>query len=142
MATDMEQHKKFLESWISVLGDFNRADASHRLLLAQIIMKAADLSNVARDFDEAARMSGILVTETRGQGRLEIELGLPISPMCNPHDQTPLCVGQIGFYSFVAGPLMRQVYAFFPELDDVIRQFDANLERWKAMKAEWEASKE
>jgi hypothetical protein len=141
MATDMEQHKMFLESWTSVLGAFDRADAAHRLLLAQIIMKAADLSNVARDFDEAARMSNALVAETHRQGRLEIALKLPISPMCNPNDDTPLCVGQIGFYAFVAGPLMRQLHAFFPEVADIIRQFDANLERWKAMKAEWEATK-
>jgi hypothetical protein len=141
MATDMEQHKKFLEAWVAISGTFDRTNAAHRLLLGQIIMKAADLSNVVRDFDEAARMSGILVTETQRQGRREIELGLPISPMCDPNDKTPLCVGQIGFYGFVAGPLMRQLGAFFPEVDDNLRQFEQNLETWKAMKADWEAKK-
>jgi hypothetical protein len=139
MATDMEQHKTILESWSAILGDFNRSNPAHRLLLAQMIIKAADLSNVVRDFSEAERMSKRFVAEMHRQGKIEIELGLPISPMCDPNDQTPLCVGQIGFYSFVAGPLMKELHAFFPDVEGNLKQFNKNLARWNAMKAEWEA---
>jgi hypothetical protein len=72
--------------------------------------------------------------EMRQQGQLEMELGLPISPMCNPKDNTPLCVGQIGFYNFVAGPLMRQLCGFFGEAEGCLIQFESNLTLWTRMK--------
>jgi hypothetical protein len=135
-------HKKFTELWAGVAPPFNRETCEHRLLLSQMIMKAAGLSNSARDFPGAEKLSMQLMAEMRGQGMAEMAMGLPISPMWNPNDETPLCVGQIGSYQFVAGPLMKQLNAFFPELDASMRQFDRNLERWKAMKAEWEAGRE
>jgi cAMP-specific phosphodiesterase len=141
MATDMEQYKAHMEKWSSVLGRFDRADRSHRLLLAQIIIKAADLSNVAQKFDEAEQLSRLLIAEARRQGQIELALGLPVSPMCNPNDDTPLCVGQVRFYAFVARPLMKQLLAFFPEIAATVRQFEANLARWEEMKAAWEAAK-
>jgi hypothetical protein len=142
MATDMEQHKKFVECWSGVRSEFNPMNQSHRLLLAQIIIKAADLSNVMQDFVKAEQLSKTLIAETQRQGRLEIAMGLPISPMCNPNDDTPLCVGQVGFYAFVAGPLMNGLYAFFPELKERLVQFEKNLQRWTAMKETWEAAKQ
>jgi hypothetical protein len=49
-------------------------------LLAQIILKAADLSNVTHDFHESEAMSMKLVIESQRQGGMEIALGLGISP--------------------------------------------------------------
>jgi hypothetical protein len=140
MATDMEKHGRVMDAWAAVLGRFDQSNPAHRLLLAQIIIKAADLCNVIRDFPVCEALSSRLAAETRRQGQREIELGLPISPMCNPDDPTPLCVGQVGFYAFVAGPLMRQVLAFLPEFEGSVKRFDSNLERWKAMKTAWEAT--
>jgi hypothetical protein len=51
-----------------------------------------------------------------------------------------MCVGQIGFYTYVAGPLMKELHTFFPELEDNERQFQANLQMWQNMKKEWEES--
>jgi hypothetical protein len=141
MATDMEQHKYFMQAWSNVNNQFDETNATHRLLLSQMILKSADISNVVKHFEESERMSKMLMMETHRQGRIEIELGLPISPMCNPNDETPLCVGQVGFYEFVAGPLMKQLFAFFPEVTSSIEQFESNLNHWKAQKATWEANK-
>ena len=142
MATDMEQHKAFLSSFGQIEGGFNQKRPEHRQLLAQIILKAADLSNTVRDFEEARRMSAELTRECHRQGDKEVELGLPISPMCDRNDKTPMCVGQVGFYQFVAQPLMHELHEFFPELHENEEQFQANLGRWKKMKAEWEAQKD
>jgi hypothetical protein len=141
MATDMEQHKAYLDKFSATAGAFNRDDPAHRLLLAQILLKCADVSNILRDFDEAKRMAQCLTDECRRQGRLERAKGLPISPMCNPDDTTPLCVGQVGFITYVAGPLMKLVHGFFPELEENERVLEENLQRWIALKKEWEASK-
>jgi hypothetical protein len=135
----MEQHKSYLEAFKG-LNPYDRHNPAHRLLLGQMILKTADLSNVVRDFDEAKRMSLQLGVECRGQGSLEIAMGLPISPMCDPDDKTPLCVGQIGFYSFVAGPLMTTVHGFFPQLLILKTKFEENLETWKKMKLELETA--
>jgi hypothetical protein len=140
MATDMEKHRAYMDAWAAVLPQFDQSNPGHRLLLAQILIKAADLSNVVHDFSECEVLSRKLAAETQCQGRREIELGLPISPMCNPDDQTPLCVGQVGFYAFVAGPLMRQLHAFLPEFEGSVKRFDSNLARWTAMKSIWEAN--
>ena len=141
MATDMEQHKQFLTNFGAIESGFDKQNTEQRRLLAQIILKAADLSNTVRDFEEAARMSAKLTEECHRQGDKEVELGLPISPMCNRGDTTPMCVGQIGFYKFVAGPLMKELHAFFPELKENEQQYESNLARWEKMKQEWEESK-
>jgi hypothetical protein len=91
-----EQYKAYMEKWSSVLGRFDRANPSHRLLLAQTIIKAAELSNIAQKFDESEQVEA---ADRRGlaQGRIGLALGLPVSPTCDPNDDTPLCVGQVGF---------------------------------------------
>ncbi|OHS96158.1 3'5'-cyclic nucleotide phosphodiesterase family protein [Tritrichomonas foetus] len=138
MATDMEKHKIFLTEFQEIQNGFISEKAEHRQLLAQIILKAADLSNTVRDFDEAIRMTKKLSNECYRQGDREVELGLPISPMCDRKDTTPMCCGQIGFYKFVAGPLMNELHQFFPELSDNARQFADNLATWERMKSELE----
>jgi hypothetical protein len=140
MATDMDRHRAYMDAWSVIRRQFDQSNPDHRLRLAQIIIKAADLSNVVHEFSECEALSMKLAAETQRQGRREIELGLPISPLCNPDDETPLCVGQFGFYAFVAGPLMRQLRAFLPELQEKVERFDSNLARWKAMKSTWEAN--
>jgi hypothetical protein len=132
MATDMERHKQFLEAFREMQAcGFDRANPGHRLILAQIILKAADLSNCTRDFDEARRMSENLVRECFRQGDREIEMGLTVSPMCDRRVGTPMCVGQAGFYRFVAGPLVDALCSFFPGLDNVRRQVSENLGLWE-----------
>lgn len=141
MATDMEQHKQFLTDFGQIEGGFKNDNPEHRRLLAQIILKAADLSNTVRDFEEAARMSAKLSEECHRQGDKEVELGLPVSPMCDRNDTNPMCCGQVGFYKFVAGPLMKELHSFFPELKENAEQYEANLATWERLKKEWEESK-
>lgn len=141
MATDMEQHKKFLDEFRSDRSRFEKQNPEDRQLLAQIILKAADLSNTVRDFEEATRMSGKLTNECYRQGDREVNLGLTISPMCDRRNTDPLCVGQVGFYKFVAGPLMKQLHEFFPSLTENEQQFESNLSNWERMKSEFESKK-
>ena len=143
MATDMEQHKVFIDEFKALQNNgYDINNENHRLLLAQIVLKAGDLSNTVRDFDEAVRMTTKLNNECHRQGDEEVRLKLPISPMCDRNDKTPMCVGQIGFYKFVAGPLMKELHTFFaPSLVENEKQFESNLKRWEDMKIEIENSK-
>jgi hypothetical protein len=110
-----------------VAAAFDRDDPAHRLLLAQILLKCADVGNVLCDFDEAKMMTQCRVDACRRQGRFERAKGLPISPMCNPDDTTPLCVGQVEFILFVAGLLMKLVHRFFSELEENEKVPEENL---------------
>mgnify|MGYP002472059010 CR=1 FL=1 len=48
---------------------------------------------------------------------------------------------EIGFYKFVAGPLMKELHDLFPALSDNQRQFAENLATWEKMTAEIEGNK-
>jgi len=134
MATDMEAHNQFLTDFKTVMEGFDKSNDSHRILLGQISIKGADLSNTVRDFEEAMRLSKCLMNEYFIQGDLEKQKGLPVSPYCNRDDNTPLCVGQIGFYTYVADPLMNQIHCFFKTLTENHDQFKKNLQKWTDMK--------
>ena len=71
-----------------------------------------------------------LMEECYQQGDKEESLGLEISPMCDRKNAKPIPAGQIGFYKFVAGPLMGELHSFFPELAENAKQYEDNLERW------------
>jgi hypothetical protein len=134
LATDMEKHQFFINSFKEVRGDLDRSNPAHRLLLAQIILKSADLSNTVRNFETAAESTDNLMNEFFFQGDYETELGLEISPMCDRKTAAPTPVGQIGFYKFVAGPLFAELHAFFPELAENEQQYESNLAQWTALK--------
>ena len=139
LATNMEIHKQFLEEFKSIRQTFDKTNPEHRLLLSQIILKSADLSNVVRDFNAAEMMSKQLQIESFRQGDFEEQRGLPYSPMCDKHCKDPLWKGQIGFYKFVAGPLINEINTFLPQLSDNSRQFDENLKQWEKLFEEWKA---
>ena len=135
LATDMERHKTYVEEFSHIRQAFDKENEEHRILLGQIIIKAADLSNTVRNFSDAASLSKKLSDECFRQGDKETQLGLEISPMCDRNNATPVPKGQIGFYSFVAGPLMAELHAFFPELQENEKQFQSNLQHWKELAA-------
>jgi len=139
LATNMEIHKTFLEEFKSIQQTFDKNKPEHRLLLSQIILKSGDLSNTVRDFNAAEIMSKRLQLESFRQGDLEEKRGLPYSPMCDRHCKDPLCKGQIGFYKFVAWPLMNEINSFLTELSDNTRQYNQNLKRWEDLFEEWTA---
>jgi high affinity cGMP-specific 3',5'-cyclic phosphodiesterase 9 len=134
LATDMERHQYFIDEFRRIKPDFDRASQAHRTLLGQIIMKCADLSNTVRNFPDSVEMTERLMNEFFSQGDLEGTLGVEISPMCDRKTAAPTAVGQVGFYKFVAGPLMKELHSFFPELTDVAEQYEMNLAQWTELK--------
>jgi hypothetical protein len=134
LATDMERHQYFIDEFKRIKSDFDRGTQAHRTLLGQLIMKCADLSNTVRNFNDSVEMTERLMSEFFSQGDLEGTLGVEISPMCDRKTAAPVAVGQIGFYKFVAGPLMNELNSFFPELTDMAEQYEMNLAHWTELK--------
>jgi hypothetical protein len=134
LATDMEKHRTIIESFKGIRQIFDRTNPEHRVILAQIVIKSADLSNAVRDFETAVASVDDLMNEFFQQGDRETELGLEISPMCDRKAAGPTPIGQIGFLTFVAGPLFAELHGFFPALGENKRQYELNLASWVALK--------
>lgn len=60
------------------------------LLLLQMIIKCADLSNVVKPFFVSKRWAALLLLEWFRQGEIEKQLGLPISKFMDREDPTTL----------------------------------------------------
>jgi hypothetical protein len=54
--------------------------------------------------------------------------------MSDHHKCVPILIGQIGFYNFVAGPLISELCSFFDALTDIHHQYDSNLSMWLSLK--------
>jgi hypothetical protein len=134
LATDMERHRQMIDQFKLTKSEFDESKEDHHLMLCQMILKCADLSNVARRFEEAKDMTERLMEEYFKQGDIENELGLDISPMCDRHKCVPIPIGQIGFYNFVAGPLISELCSFFNGLTDIDHQYHINLLMWLSLK--------
>ena len=132
----MEHHKEYIEQFTEISTHFDKTNKGHRLLLAQMIMKAGDLSNTTRPFQEAMQMALFLREECFLQGDLEKKLGLEVAQMNDRDRAGPLYVGQIGFYTAISRPLFELVVQVLPELAETVENIDSNLEEWRRVGAE------
>jgi hypothetical protein len=65
------------------------------------------------------------------QGAKEKELGLPISPQCNP-ETTSMPASQIGFIKFIVLPSYQLLGSLLPEVENIcVKQLDTNLVYWQ-----------
>ena len=142
LATDMDKHLQYIKDFEEVSKEFDKRNEKHRLLLAQIIMKCGDLSNTTRAFDTASAMAYSLTEEFFRQGDLEAKLGVEITPMCDRSKASHISCSQVGFYGFLASPLLTALGKFIPSLADNTEQLEKNKRTWEQQKLQWEASQQ
>ncbi|EAX98423.1 3'5'-cyclic nucleotide phosphodiesterase family protein [Trichomonas vaginalis G3] len=142
LATDMEKHMQYIKDFEEVTKEFDKRNEKHRLLLAQIVIKAGDLSNTTRAFDTAAAMATNLMEEFFKQGDLESKLGVEITPMCDRSKATHISCSQVGFYGFCASPLLTALGKFITSLADNTEQLEKNKRVWEQQKIQWEQSQQ
>lgn len=138
LATDMDKHSKYIKDFDEISQSFDKLNSEHRLLLSQIIMKCGDLSNTTRSFDTALAMSLSLTEESFRQGDLERKLGFDITAGCDRSKFKHISFSQVGFYSFVAGPLLSELGKFIPSLSDNYEQLKSNQSVWEEQKRQYE----
>lgn len=85
------------------------ANNSNRMLTLKIVMKAADLSHGAFLWDMHYPLSMAVTEEFWAQGDAELQLGLPISPLCDRTKSSELTKSQTGFLQFVVHPLFAEI---------------------------------
>lgn len=144
LATDMQRHFDYMKSLRELKSQLNAADAKPdewndkdkehtRELVMALLMKAADISNVARPFDVSAKWAKILMNEFARQGELEAELDIPTCLFGGPPDKEDTLAAaqsQKGFMSLFGHPLFQGISDIMPAVSCSVRELEKNQEIW------------
>lgn len=132
MATDMAQHFDLLGKFKAKLAGngFDSKDRKDRLLLMQIAIKCADISNPARPSELCNKWAARVMEEFYRQGDEERRKGMPVSAfMDRVKPAEAKC--QIGFIDFIVGPLYEVWANFLPEMAISLDYLEQNRTAWK-----------
>lgn len=145
LATDMQRHFEYmgyltdlrqkLEKSDSGLTDWGDKDKTHtKELVMALLLKAADISNVARPFDISAQWAKILMHEFARQGELELELEIPTCLFGGPPDENDLLAAaqsQKGFMNLFGFPLFKGISEVMPNISCTLSELQHNKEVWE-----------
>ncbi|KAF9735487.1 cyclic nucleotide phosphodiesterase [Paraphaeosphaeria minitans] len=145
LATDMGLHFKYMSDLGNlqeklghdkgVIDGWNvKVRQAHKDLACGLLIKCADISNVARKFQTAARWANILTDEFSNQGVMEQELEMPSCLFGGPpiqDDIIKLGESQIGFINIFARPLFEAVADILPAMRYAVDEILANKGIWE-----------
>ncbi|KAJ5601089.1 3'5'-cyclic nucleotide phosphodiesterase [Penicillium lagena] len=147
LATDMGVHQKFMERMGSLQEKFHENGKSvdgwkpqdidmYKTLLCGLLIKCADISNVARPWKIAEKWTQILQEEFANQGEMEKEVGMETALFGGPPELGniyKLATGQIGFMSIFAMPLFEGVSDLMPQLQFTVDHIGRNKAQWQQL---------
>ncbi|KAF7712549.1 Uncharacterized protein PECH_004090 [Penicillium ucsense] len=145
LATDMGVHQKFMERMGSLQEKFYANHKSvdgwkpqdlelYKTLLCGLLIKCADISNVARPWAIAEKWTQILQEEFANQGEMEKEVGMETALFGGPPELGniyKLATSQIGFMSIFALPLFEGVEDLLPQLRFTGEHIRSNQAQWQ-----------
>ncbi|KAJ3475990.1 hypothetical protein NLG97_g9276 [Lecanicillium saksenae] len=137
LATDMGLHFDYMKKLGDLqekLADNNSSEGwngrqleEHKALACSLIIKCADVSNVARHHEAAVKWMHILVEEFSRQASMENELGIKSSLIAEPkRDLLSLSNAQLGFMNMFAIPLFQGVADIMPSLKYAVDELEIN----------------
>ncbi|KAH3756086.1 3'5'-cyclic nucleotide phosphodiesterase family protein [Pelomyxa schiedti] len=115
LSTDMAVHFAVLEEFEAAIKSKATVDTVSHKLLAKVLMKCSDISNVCRPFPLARKWAEILLNEFFVQGDIERSRGLPSAPF-NLRGNVVVAQMQIGFMNSIAFPIFGLLSQFLPDL--------------------------
>ncbi len=145
LATDMQRHFEYMNSLndlkakakngdLDDVDSWSEKDREHtRELIMALLMKAADISNVARPFDVSSSWAKILMNEFARQGELEGELDIPTCLFGGPPDTEDMLAAaqsQKGFMSLFGHPLFQGISEVLPCISCAVRELENNQAIW------------
>ncbi|KAG1371809.1 hypothetical protein G6F61_011599 [Rhizopus arrhizus] len=110
-------------------------EPQQRLILCQIILHAADISNALRPWPICRNWSDLVCEEFFGQGDAEKAQGLPISPNMDRNQISQTTIG-LQFGDFVVSPYFEIFAALFPKADELLKTLVDNRVEWLKMEEE------
>ncbi|GIL71563.1 hypothetical protein Vretimale_727 [Volvox reticuliferus] len=93
-------------------------------------LKAAVIGHLGEELEVHKRWLGVLEEEFFRQGDRERELGLSISPLFDRAKQG-VSKSQVGFYDFVALPLVHALSSAFPGAHQLMMDLVCNYNHWR-----------
>ncbi|OAA74107.1 3'5'-cyclic nucleotide phosphodiesterase, catalytic domain protein [Cordyceps fumosorosea ARSEF 2679] len=137
LATDMGLHFDYMKKLGDLQEKLHDNDGSegwngrqleeYKSLACSLIIKCADVSNVARHHDAAVKWMHILVEEFSRQASMENELGIKSSLIAEPkRDLLSLSNAQLGFMNMFAIPLFQGVADIMPSLKYAVDELEIN----------------
>ncbi|KAL2823174.1 hypothetical protein BDW59DRAFT_100000 [Aspergillus cavernicola] len=144
LATDMGVHQKFMERLGSLQEKYSENSRTvdgwkpqdldlYKTLVCGLLIKCADISNVARPWEVAEQWTKILQEEFANQGEMEKEVGMETALFGGPPELGnvyKLATGQMGFMSIFALPLFEGVSDILPGLRFTVDHIRSNHTRW------------
>ncbi|EFR02957.1 3',5'-cyclic-nucleotide phosphodiesterase regA [Nannizzia gypsea CBS 118893] len=155
LATDMGIHNHFIDELGKLRGryeaDARKVDSwiekdvrDYRVLLCALIIKCADISNVARPFKVAEQWTDVLQLEFANQGEMEVNIGIATSLFGGPPELGNFikkAKGQVGFMDIFGLPLFDGVTDILPDLAFAANTIRSNRFIWaKLMEHEEEVA--
>ncbi|KAL4913908.1 hypothetical protein BDW62DRAFT_213822 [Aspergillus aurantiobrunneus] len=144
LATDMGVHQKFMERLGSLQEKYSENNRTvdgwkpqdidmYKTLVCGLLIKCADISNVARPWEIAEKWTKILQEEFANQGEMEKEVGMETALFGGPPEignVYKLATGQMGFMSIFALPLFEGVSDILSGLRFTVDHIRSNHTRW------------
>jgi len=126
MATDMARHAEYVDQ-LEAIGAGTLAPTKQ--LETELLIKAADTSNVLKPFDVAKRWAIRITDEFFIQGDLERQGGMEVTRMCDRETQSRVGM-QKGFIDFVIGPFFAKLETAYPGLAPCVDNMRSNRVEW------------
>ncbi|KAL4925185.1 3',5'-cyclic-nucleotide phosphodiesterase PDE2 [Aspergillus undulatus] len=144
LATDMGVHQKFMERLGSLQEKYSENNRTtdgwkpqdidmYKTLVCGLLIKCADISNVARPWEVAEKWTKILQEEFANQGEMEKEVGMETALFGGPPELGnvyKLATGQMGFMSIFALPLFEGVSDILEGMRFTVDHIRSNHTRW------------
>ena len=132
LATDMSKHFQIVEQGNEMIAEKRQWQKSEadRLLVMELLIKAADISNVSRRFDIANLWCTDLCEEFFRQGDFEKASGMECSPN-NDREHMDVEKSQIAFYHSVCLPLFELNAKISPGIQVQVDQVRKNMAIWE-----------
>ncbi|RKF54845.1 putative 3 5 -cyclic nucleotide phosphodiesterase [Erysiphe neolycopersici] len=142
LATDMGLHFEYMKKLARVKESLLSTDKSvenptqwssgeQRTLACSLLIKCADISNVARKFNVTSAWTMILTDEFSRQAAMEEEMGIPSLLFAPPvREITTLGKSQIGFIETFAYPLFDGVAEVMPSMSFCVEELQRNKTIW------------
>ncbi|OHT07438.1 3'5'-cyclic nucleotide phosphodiesterase family protein [Tritrichomonas foetus] len=132
LSTDMAKHFQIVEQGNEMLAKKRQWQKSEkdRLLVMELMIKTADISNVSRRFDIANLWCTDLCEEFFRQGDFEKASGMECSPM-NDREHLDVEKSQIAFYHSVCLPLFELDAKIMPGMKALVEQVTKNMAIWE-----------
>jgi hypothetical protein len=110
-------------------------EPQQRLILCQIILHAADISNALRPWPICLSWSNLVCEEFFRQGEAERDNGLKVSPNMDRSQVSQTTIG-LQFGDFVVSPYFEIFAALFPKADALLKTLAENRKQWIKMEEE------